>query len=138
MKQVLFAEFVANIGPEFSFILAYTVQGLGASLLETMVSFKNTQLRVCAMDMWHHVVKAKANIQANLFFRLSNFGTLEHFEIRAPKVFIPLQLLIRRAYLFIQPTTNLSSLMIILSYFNANKIIFVSPHLHLMQINFRD
>ena len=65
---------------------------------------------------------------ADPWFRLSNFGTLEYFEIGAPKVFIQLQLLIRSTYLFIQPTTNLSSLTIILSYFNANKITFVPQH----------
>ena len=69
-KQVLFAEFVANIGPEFSSILAHMVQVLGASLPETIASFKNAHLRFCVMDMWHYVVTAKVNIQANLFLRL--------------------------------------------------------------------
>ena len=69
IKQVLFSEFVANIGPEFLSILAYMVRILGVSLPETIASLKNEHLRFYVMDMLHHVVKAKANIQANLFFR---------------------------------------------------------------------
>ena len=45
-KQVLFAEFVANIGPKFSSIIAYMVQGLGASLQETIAQGYLTIIRI--------------------------------------------------------------------------------------------